>query len=131
MSASVKVTLGLSLLVFIVQQYVGGPNENGVTKFRARFHGNQFGWRSFGKPLLERKRAPGFVPRLMVSGNDITSEKARAARLSLDEDMATSATCMLEVEYVVRGYHEYMRYWTPEIGEVLSAEIEASNAHDM
>ena len=40
-------------------------------------------------------------------------------------------TSTLELEYVVRGYHEYMRYWTPEIGEILSTQIEATNPHDL
>ena len=40
------------------------------------------------------------------------------------------ATSTLELEYVVRGYCEYMRYWTPEIGEILSTQIEATNPHD-
>ena len=41
------------------------------------------------------------------------------------------ATSTLELEYVVRGYHEYMRYWTPEIGEILSTQIEATNPHNL
>ncbi len=40
------------------------------------------------------------------------------------------AASTLEIEYVVRGYHEYMRFWTPQIDEILSTEIEGSNLHD-
>ena len=40
------------------------------------------------------------------------------------------ATTMLELEYVIREYHEYMRYWTPTIGEALRTEIEEANPHD-
>ena len=36
----------------------------------------------------------------------------------------------LELEYVVRGYHEYKRVWTPVLDEMLSTEIERGNPHD-
>ena len=36
----------------------------------------------------------------------------------------------LELEYVVRGYHEYKRVWTPVLDELLSTEIESGNPHD-
>ena len=35
-----------------------------------------------------------------------------------------------ELEYVVRGYHEYKRVWTPVLDEMLSTEIERGNPHD-
>ena len=35
-----------------------------------------------------------------------------------------------ELEYVVRGYHEYKRVWTPVMDEMLSTEIESGNPHD-
>ncbi len=36
----------------------------------------------------------------------------------------------VELEYVVRGYHEYKRVWTPVVNEMLSTEIEGGNPHD-
>ena len=36
----------------------------------------------------------------------------------------------LELEYVVRGYHEYKRVWTPVLDELFSTEIESGNPHD-
>ena len=36
----------------------------------------------------------------------------------------------LELEYVVRGYHEYKRVWTPVLYEMLSTEIERGNPHN-
>ena len=36
----------------------------------------------------------------------------------------------LELEYVVRGYHEYKRVCTPVLDELLSTEIESGNPHD-
>ena len=36
----------------------------------------------------------------------------------------------MELEYVVRGYHEYKRVWTPVLDEMLSTEIERGNLHD-
>ena len=36
----------------------------------------------------------------------------------------------VELEYVVRGYHEYKRVWTPVLNELLSTEIESGNLHD-
>ena len=35
-----------------------------------------------------------------------------------------------ELEYVVRGYHDYKRVWTPVLDEMLSTEIERGNPHD-
>ena len=43
----------------------------------------------------------------------------------------TMATLMtLELEYVIRGYHEYKCVWTPEINEMLCTQIETANSHD-
>jgi hypothetical protein len=42
--------------------------------------------------------------------------------------MASLAT--IELEYVVRGYHEYLRIWTPVVGEVLTTVVETENEHD-
>ena len=36
----------------------------------------------------------------------------------------------LELEYVARGYHKYMRVWNPVLDELLSTEIEKGNLHD-
>ena len=42
--------------------------------------------------------------------------------------MAAFAT--IELEYVVRWYHEYWRIWTPEVGEILTTAVETDNKHD-
>ena len=42
--------------------------------------------------------------------------------------VAVMATLVLE--YVIRGYHNYMCIWIPEVSERLSPEVEAANPHD-
>ena len=41
-----------------------------------------------------------------------------------------AAMATLELEYVIRGYHDYMRVWIPVVGEQLSTEIEPANPHN-
>ena len=43
---------------------------------------------------------------------------------------AMTALTTLQVKYVVRGYHDYKRVWTPVLDEMLSTEIEKGNPHD-
>ena len=40
------------------------------------------------------------------------------------------ALTTIELEYVIRGYHEYKRVWSPEINERLSTEIKTANPRD-
>ena len=41
-----------------------------------------------------------------------------------------AALTTVELEYVIRGYHEYKRVWTPEINEMLRTQTETANSHD-
>ena len=44
--------------------------------------------------------------------------------------MATSSTCTLNLQSVIRGHHVFKRVWTPFVGEVLSLAKEVGNPHN-
>ncbi len=73
-------------------------------------------------PLLERNkllRAPYLERRFLIRTKTTPCKRLMAVLTTF------------ELEYVIRGYNEYKRVWTPVLNEMLSTEVETANPHDI